>query len=104
MEKKDVKVEGSKTTDTPKELTKEQLSGMLHQMSEQGKKLFEENRHLRETIEELNMSNLFKRLDYLFKVITEDNMYLSHSFKYKCAEEIEYLMTQPEVEQELPKE
>lgn len=25
MEKKDVKVEGSKTTDTPKELTKEQL-------------------------------------------------------------------------------
>ena len=44
MEKKDVKVESSKTTDTPKELTKEQLSGMLHQMSEQGKKLFEEKR------------------------------------------------------------
>ena len=48
------------------------------------------------------MTNLFKRLDYLFKVITEDNKYLTTEFKSKCAQEIEFLMTQPE--QEAPEE
>lgn len=88
--------------DAPQELTREQLVGMLHQMSEQDRKLFEENKKLREVIEEMNMTNLFKRLDYLFRVITEDNKYLTVEFKNKCAREIEFLMTQPE--QEIPEE
>ena len=28
------------------------------------------------------MTNLFKRLDYLFKVITEDNKYLTTEYNY----------------------
>lgn len=80
----------------PKELSKEQLTGMLHQLSEQDRKLFEENKKLRQVIEDMNMANLFKRLDYLFRVITEDNKYLSEDFKKKCSKEIEYLITQPE--------
>ena len=93
---------GACKQDAPQELTREQLIGMLHQMSEQDRKLFEENKKLREVIEEMNMTNLFKRLDYLFKVITEDNPYLTVKFKNKCAREIEFLMTQPE--QETPEE
>jgi hypothetical protein len=104
---KELKIEGTCTTggckqDAPQELTREQLVGMLHQMSEQDRKLFEENKQLRGVIEEMNMTNLFKRLDYLFKVITEDNKYLTTEFKSKCAQEVEFLMTQPE--QETPEE
>lgn len=104
---KELKIEGTCTTggckqDVPQELTREQLVGMLHQMSEQDRKLFEENKQLRGVIEEMNMTNLFKRLDYLFKVITEGNKYLTTEFKSKCAQEIEFLMTQPE--QETPEE
>ena len=85
---------GACKQDAPQELTREQLVGMLHQMSEQDRKLFEENKKLRNVIEEMNMTNLFKRLDYLFRVITEDNKYLTTEFKDKCAKEIEFLMTQ----------
>ena len=97
---KELKIEGACTTggckqDAPQELTREQLVGMLHQMSEQDRKLFEENKQLRGVIEEMNMTNLFK-------VITEDNKYLTTEFKSKCAQEIEFLMTQPE--QEAPEE
>lgn len=82
-----------------KELTVDELKGILHQMSEQDRQLFEENKKLRGVIEEMNMSNLFKRLDYLFKVVNEDNKFLSETFKAQCAKEIELLMTQPEVEE-----
>ena len=78
---------GACKQDAPQELTREQLVGMLHQ-------LFEENKKLRNVIEEMNMTNLFKRLDYLFRIITEDNKYLTDEFKDKCAKEIEFLMTQ----------
>lgn len=82
-----------------KELTVDELKGILHQISEQDRQLFEENKKLREAIEEVDMSNLFKRLDYLFKVVNEDNKFLSEAFKAQCAKEIELLMTQPEVEE-----
>lgn len=85
--------------ETSQELTREQLVGMLHQMSEQDRKLFEENKKLREIIEEMNRSTLFKRLDYLFKIIDEDNRYLPEDFKTRCGKEITVIMEQPEQEQ-----
>lgn len=104
MEKviKESECTGGCKTVAPKELTREQLVGMLQQMSEQDRKLFEENKKLKAVIEDMNMTNLFKRLDYLFRIITDDNKYLTAEFKFKCAQEIELLMTQPE--QETPEE
>lgn len=100
MDKPDMKISSGcncgGSCSTQKEMGKEELTGMLHQLSEQSKNLFNENKQLRQVIDEMNMTNLFKRLDYLFKVITEDNKYLSPDFKSKCAKEIELLMTQPE--------
>lgn len=107
---KEMKIEGctgncnsKQSPNTPKEMSKEQLTGMLHQLSEQDRKLFEENKKLRQVIEDMNMTNLFKRLDYLFRIVTEDNQYISGDFKKKCGKEIEYLLTQPE-ESETPEE
>ena len=66
----------------PKELSREQLTGMLH-------KLVEENRKLKGAIQEMYMTNTFKRLDYLFKVVESANSVFSKNFIAKCAKEIE---------------
>nr|DAE29019.1 MAG TPA: Initiation-control protein YabA, DnaA, DnaN, Zinc finger.7A [virus sp. ctPYc18] len=81
-----------------KEMGVDQLKSLVHQLSEQNRALFNENKQLRYSLEEISRSDFFKRLDYLFEVIEKDNKYLSTSFKEKCANEIEILMTQVEEE------
>ena len=71
------------------------LENVCHQLSAQAQQLNAQNEKLRKYINEINLENLYKRLDYLFKVICEDNIYLSAGFKKQCAEEIEKLMTPP---------
>lgn len=83
-----------------KELSKEQLEEVLHNLTEQGNKLYKENNNLRKIIEEVSMGNLFKRLDYLFKVVNDDNKYISESFKEYCAKEIESIMMITEEKEE----
>lgn len=83
-----------------KELTYEQLKGVAHQLSEQGERLYKENLELKKALEQANLANLFKRLDYLFKIVGEDNPYLSQDFKTRCGQEIEQMMSAPEPESE----
>lgn len=82
MEEKEVKASGSE------KLSYEQLENVAHQLSEQ-------NRQLYAKLQELQVSNMFKRLDYLFKVV-ENTGTFSLEFHTKCIEEIEALMTIPE--------
>jgi hypothetical protein len=72
----------------PNKMSYEQLENVAHQLSEQAKKLYAE-------LQNANMSNLFKRLDYLFKVIENQHMF-SQSFVDKCVTEIEDIITVPE--------
>lgn len=53
------------------------------------------NNQLMMQLQQMNMGNLFKRLDYLFKVVELKDAFNS-DFALKCAEEIEGLMTPPE--------
>lgn len=87
------------TCEAPKSLTKEQLEGALNNLSTQAEHLYKENQQLKKLAEEMNMTNLFKRLDYLFRIINEDNKFISEEFKAKCAKEIEELMTPPAQEE-----
>lgn len=50
-------------------------------------------------LQQMNMGNLFKRLDYLFKVV-ETKEAFSPEFVNKCAEEIELHLTIPEAPEE----
>lgn len=73
----------------------EQLENVAHQLSEQVRQLYAK-------LQESNLENMFKRLDYLFKVI--ENAYaFNEEFVSKCISEIESLMTLPDNEDE-PKE
>lgn len=84
-------------------LSYEELENVCHQLSAQAQQLNVQNQQLRKMIEEANLINLYKRLDYLFAIIDKDNAYLSHNFKVQCAAEIENLMATPEQEENTDK-
>lgn len=76
----------------PEKLAYEKLENVAHQLSEQNRQLFAK-------LQELNMANVFKRLDYLFKVVENGHMFKQDFFE-KCIAEIESIMTVPEQEEE----
>ena len=82
MEEKEVKAPNSE------KLSYEQLENVAHQLSEQ-------NRQLYAKLQEMQVDNMFKRLDYLFKVVENTGVF-SIDFHTRCVEEIESLMTIPE--------
>jgi hypothetical protein len=67
------------------------LENVAHQLSEQNRQLFAK-------LQELNMASIFKRLDYLFKVVENGHMF-KQDFLEKCIAEVESLMTVPEQEE-----
>lgn len=97
MEKK---LESKSGASTPKKLNYEELENVCHQLSAQAQQLNAQNQQLRMALNEANLSNLYKRLDYLFEVINRDNPYLTVEFKNQCAKEIETLMATSEQSEE----
>ena len=83
-----------------KKLSYSELENGFHRLSEQDQQLNEQNQQLKAALNEANLTNLYKRLDYLFEVINKDNSYLSVDFKKQCANEIETLMATPEQTEE----
>ena len=78
----------TKKTEKPEKMSYEQLENIAHQLSEQAKQLYMK-------LQAANMDNMFKRLDYLFKVVESGHMF-KQDFLEKCIAEIEELMTVPE--------
>lgn len=78
----------TKETERPAKMSYEQLENIAHQLSEQAKQLYMK-------LQATNMSNMFKRLDYLFKVVENGHMF-KQDFLEKCIAEIEEIMTVPE--------
>lgn len=78
----------TKEVERPEKMSYEQLENVAHQLSEQSRQLYIK-------LQQANMNNMFKRLDYLFKVIENEHMF-NHEFINKCINEIEELITVPE--------
>lgn len=76
----------------------EQLENIAHQMSEQSRNLYTQNQQLAKALEEAQMHNFFKKLDYLWAVIHSDSEYLSREFKIKCGEEFMEALSSKEEE------
>ena len=88
QKKKVVKMQPATKEERPEKLSYEQLENVAHQLSEQTKQLYMK-------LQAANMSNMFKRLDYLFKVVENGHMF-KQDFLEKCIAEIEEIMTVPE--------
>lgn len=91
-------MENQKQTTERKKLSYEELEKVCGQLSAQAQQLKNQNQQLINAVRSANLENLYKRLDYLFKVIEEnaDNKYLSEEFKEQCGSEIELLMAGPD--------
>lgn len=74
-----------------KELSYEELKSVAGQLSQQ-------NQQLNMMLQQANMTNMFKRMDYLFKVLELKDCFDSE-FVITCSDEIKELMT-PSVESE----
>ena len=88
QKKKVVKMQPVTKEKRPEKLSYEQLENVAHQLSEQTKQLYMK-------LQAANMSNMFKRLDYLFKVVENGHMF-KQDFLEKCIAEIEEIITVPE--------
>lgn len=78
----------AKGTEQPQKMSYEQLEQVAHQLSEQARQLYGQ-------LQKSNLNNMFKRLDYLFKVVENGHMF-KQDFLDKCVKEIEDIMTVPE--------
>ena len=93
QKKKVVKMQPAIKEERPeKKLSYSELENVAHQLSAQTKQLYMK-------LPAANMSNMFKRLDYLFKVVDNGHMF-KQDFLEKCIAEIEEIMTVPEVEED----
>ena len=73
-------------------LSYEDLENVCHQLSEQSRTLYQR-------LQDADMNNMFRRLDYLFEVIKNEKAFISRGkqqFLNKCVEELITLMTIPE--------
>lgn len=86
----------AKETEQSQKMSYEQLEQIAHQLSEQARQLYSQ-------LQKSNMTNMFKRLDYLFKVVENGHMF-KQDFLEKSIAEIEELMTVPEEVEEDNKE
>jgi protein-arginine kinase len=83
----------SEQQNTSKEkLSYEDLQNVATQLSNQNRQLYNE-------LQKANMTNAFKRLDYLFKVI-ENRSAFSAEFVKECVSEITLTISIPESENE----
>ena len=79
-----------------KKLSYEELKSVAGQLSQQ-------NQQLNMMLQQANMTNMFKRMDYLFKVLELKDCFDSE-FVITCADEIKELMTPPIENEEEGKE
>lgn len=90
MEEKKVEIKAQQPK--KEKLSYEELENVCHQLSEQSSALYKR-------LQEANMTNAFKRLDYLFAVI-ENKTAFPKDFVEQCVSEIVISMTIPEEKEE----
>lgn len=96
MEEKEIKKE--ETSTLSKKFTYEQLEQIATSLSAQVQQLSLK-------LQEANLFNVFKRLDYCFKVLDIPTTLFTPGFVEKCAKEIEEIMNTPaEVSEDNSKE
>ena len=99
-------MENEKKVDAPKEqrpVSYEELNNIAHQLAQQNEQYKAKFEKLVEAYNRAQMTNVFTRLDFLFKVLKEKESF-TESFVKMCALEIENTITLPKEEEEVTNE
>lgn len=91
---KNLKVVEPSTEKKQQKLSYEELEQIAGQLDQQSRQLMNE-------LQKSNMQNIFKRLDYPFKVVENAPMF-GDTFVQNCVDEIEGMLTIPKEESEEP--
>lgn len=93
-------MEENKEKKVVEKMSYEQLENVAHQMSEQSRNLYNQNQQLAQKLKEAELSNFFKKLEWLWLVINSNSTYISEDFKIKCGNEFMESLTPPEESEE----
>lgn len=91
---KEVKMNTVKTSKGQAENVKQRLT--YEQLNDACNQLFQQNQQLRKALQEMNEVNMFKRLDYLFKVVELATTFKDSDFVNSCMDEIKEALTVPD--------
>lgn len=86
-----------KKSDNPQKYTYEQLNEICIELSRQ-------NRELVQRINQMDLTNMFRRLDYLFMVLKYESVFKDATFVGSCVDEIKEALTIKEQEDTETKE
>lgn len=92
MEEKKLKKGSKANTEQPQEqkFSYEQLNNICSE-------LYQQNQNLHRQLQQANMVNMFKRLDYLFMVLKYNNIFNDEEFVQACIDEIkDAIIVKPE--------
>lgn len=93
-EKKEVKMKAVKT-ENPQDKKQQKLS--YEQLNDVCMQLYQQNQKLTQQLQQANMTNMFARLDYLFKVLNYESVIKDSDFINACVAEIkEAMIIKPE--------
>ena len=93
-EKKEAKMKAVKT-ENPQEKKQQKLS--YEQLNDVCMQLYQQNQKLTQQLQQANMTNMFARLDYLFKVLNYESVIKDSDFINACVAEIkEAMIIKPE--------
>jgi hypothetical protein len=92
MEEKKLKAVQKESEEKQQKLSYEQLNEACAQ-------LYQQNQNLARQLQQANLSNMFKRLDYLFKVVQYENVFGDRAFVDSCILEIQDALTIREEEE-----
>lgn len=81
----------------PKKLTYEQLEEAARQIAAQADMAIKENQSLRQQLQQLNMSNLYTEMNFLFKAVEQAHAF-DEGFVDKCVARIQAIMSESENE------
>ena len=93
-------MEENKEKKVVEKMSYEQLENIAHQMSEQSRNLYNQNQQLAQKLKEAELSNFFKKLEWLWLVINSNSTYISEDFKIICGNEFMESLTPPEESEE----
>lgn len=75
----------------PAKASYEQLANIANQ-------LYVQNQEMGKKLNEIDMNNFFKRLDWLWQIINSTTPYITEQFKQECGKEFMDMMVKPEEE------
>ena len=93
MEEKKLKAVKGGKEEKEQKLSYEQLNEVCSQ-------LYQQNQNLIKQLQQANATNMFRRLDYLFKVLEFESVIKDSDFINSCVEEIKEAMIIPAEEKE----